>query len=273
MNEEQIKVHANAFYYQQALGPNAERYLALFEKFEQAGERWVAGWNWAAFFCSSAWFAYRRMNGYSMLNFFLPVAVIFLLLVVRDGGLQLLIGAAYLGIAFGVIPMYADAIYYRDLKYRIACVEASEDSEKTSGLLRPPSAGSAANATLTAALILGLPLLILIAIPSYSDYVPRAKVVDALALTHPLKTSISEFHANNKRLPTSQEAEKFRADGGKYAEALVYDVDKRMIVVTMREGSYKNKRFALTAEEKDGALVWTCRTIDLEAKYLPSSCR
>jgi hypothetical protein len=63
MSEDQLKSHAAAFYYQQALGPKPEHYLALFEKFEQAGQRWVATWNWPAFFFGSAWFAYRRMNG------------------------------------------------------------------------------------------------------------------------------------------------------------------------------------------------------------------
>jgi len=40
-------------------------------------------------------------------------------------------------------------------------------------------------------------------------------------------------------------------------------------VVTMRDDG---KRFAMQATEKDGALVWTCHTIDLKLKYLPSTC-
>lgn len=42
MDEDRLREHANAYYYQQALGPRPESYLALFEKFEHAGERWVA---------------------------------------------------------------------------------------------------------------------------------------------------------------------------------------------------------------------------------------
>ena len=33
------------------------------------------------------------------------------------------------------------------------------------------------------------------------------------------------------------------------------------------------KRFALYAAAKDGNLTWSCRSIDLETKYLPSACR
>ncbi len=272
MDDDQLKAHADAFYYQQALGPRADYYLALFEKFEQAGGRWVVSWNWPAFFFSSAWFAYRRMNGYSFLNFFLPVLVIVLCIFVNQGRAQLALVAAYLVFSFVVIPLYANAIYYRDLKYRIARVAASEDAEKTRALLSPPSAMSVANAFLTAVLILGLPLLILVAIPSYSDYVPRAKMAATISLTVSLKNTISEFHDNNKRFPAPHEAEKFRVDGGKYAQAIVYDTEKRMIVVTMGE-PHKDKRFAIHAEVKDGTISWTCRTIDLAPKYLPSACR
>ena len=272
MSEDLVKAHAAVFYYQQALGAKPEHYLALFEKFEQAGERWVATWNWPAFFFSSAWFAYRRMNGYSLLNFFLPALVIVLFFVLNQSGLQLVLVAAYVVFSFVVIPMYADVIYYRDLKYRIARVAASTDPEKTGALLRPPSAMSAANAFLTAVFILGIPLLILAAISSHSDYVPRAKVAETISLTVSLKNTISEFHHNQQRFPAPHEAEKFRIDGGKYAQSIVYDAEKRMIVVTMGD-PHKDKRFAIHAEEKDGMISWTCRTIDLAPKYLPSACR
>lgn len=272
MDEARLKAHADTFYYQQALGPRSEYYLALFAKFEQAGERWMATWNWPAFFFSSAWFAYRRMNGYSLLNFFLPVLFLVLFIVLNQSGLQFVLVAGYLIFAFVVIPMYANAIYYRDIKYRITAVAASTDAEKTGGLLRPPSVRSAFNAILTAVFILGLPLLILVAIPWYADYTPRAKVAESISLTVSLKNTIAEFHHKHQRFPVPHEAEKFRIDGGKYARAIVYDAEKRIIVVTMGE-PHKDKRFAIHAEEKDGILYWTCRSIDLDRKYLPSSCR
>ena len=66
---------------------------------------------------------------------------------------------------------------------------------------------------------------------------------------------------------------------GKYTQSVVYDADKRMIVVTMGHKDYKDykeflhgKRLAMHAEEKYGAISWTCRSIDLERRYLPSAC-
>ena len=35
----------------------------------------------------------------------------------------------------------------------------------------------------------------------------------------------------------------------------------------------QGKRFALNAEVRDGRFDWTCRTIDLDPKYLLGTCR
>jgi type IV pilus assembly protein PilA len=272
MDENQPRKHTDSFYYQQAVGPRAEYYLALFEKFEHAGEHWVASWNWPAFFCSSAWFAYRRMNGYSFLNLFLPVPAALLILVVNQPASQWVLVITYLIFSYGVIPKYANAIYHRHLKSRIRRVTTSEDPAKTSALPSPPSAMSTANAFVTAVVTLGIPLLILTAIPQYADYAPRAKVAESLALAGSLKTEIAEFHHNNQRFPAPHEAEKFRVDNPKYAQSIAYDAEKRMIVITMNDPQ-KGKRVAIHAEAKDGTMSWTCRTIDLPLNYLPSACR
>ncbi len=71
---------------------------------------------------------------------------------------------------------------------------------------------------------------------------------------------------------TPHEVEKFRVDAGKNAQCVAYDAAKRMIVVTMGE-HFKDQRFAIQAEEKGGPIAWTCRTIDLDPKYLPAACR
>ena len=115
MDEEQLRAYANLFHFRQAIGPRAEYYLEQFAKFERAGGRWVVTWNWPAFFFSCAWFAYRRMGGRSLLNFFLPILFIVMSHVLVGSDLQLLVMAGYLALAFVVIPMYANTLYYRNL--------------------------------------------------------------------------------------------------------------------------------------------------------------
>ena len=61
----------------------------------------------------------------------------------------------------------------------------------------------------------------------------------------------------------------------KYTQSIAYDAERRMIVVTMGDSnsSIAGKRFAMHAREERGALEWACRTIDLDRKYLPATCR
>ena len=95
---------------------------------------------------------------------------------------------------------------------------------------------------------------------------------ESVSLAASLKQPFTDFYHERKRLPAPHEAEKFRIDGGKYTQSVVYDAEKRMIVVTMGD-PFKDQRFAMHAEEKSGTISWTCRTIDLDPKYLPAACR
>lgn len=272
MDEEQQRAYANLFYYRQAVGPRAEYYLEQFEKFERAGDCWVTSWNWPAFFFSSAWFTYRRMGGRSLLNFLLPILFIVMFYVLIESELRFLVMAGYLALAFVVIPRYANALYYRHLKALIARVAASADDGKARKLLRPPSFVTGIEACLSAVLVFVVPWSLLAAPAWYADYTPRAKVADGVAIAFSLGRSINEFYEDNKRLPAAHEAEKFRIDGGNYTQSVIYDAEKRMIVVTMGE-RFKDQRFAMHAEEKGGTISWACRTIDIDPKYLPAACR
>lgn len=260
-----------------AIGPRAQYYLERFEKFERAGGRWVATWNWPAFFISSAWFAFRRMGGRSLGNFFLPILFIVLLYLLIGSGFQFLAIAGYLALAFVAIPIYANLFYYRHLKAQIARLAASAEDKEAIKSLRPPSFVTGIEAFLTAVLAFFIPAM-LVSVPAmYADYTPRSKVSKGVALASTLKAPIAEFYDEHKRLPAPQEAGKFRVDGGKYTQSVLYDAEKRMIVVTMgdapQDPRIHGKRFAIHAEAKDGTISWSCRTIDLDPKYLPAACR
>ena len=252
-----------------AVGPHADYYLGQFEKFERAG-RWAPTWNWPAFFCSTAWFSYRRMPGYSALNFFLPIVFMFLAGLASARDAFGLVFAGYLATAYVLIPMYANALLHARLRARVSEAAAAEEARKKR-LLRPTSASQA---MLAALLGYGLPtLLALVAVPMYADYTPRAKISEGISLAGAMKGDINDFYAQNKRLPAAQEAQAFTVPQGKYTRSVVYDAQKKMITVTMKDPSFEDRRLALYAEEKGGNVVWTCRTIDIEQKYLPGTCR
>jgi nitrogen regulatory protein PII-like uncharacterized protein len=84
---------------------------------------------------------------------------------------------------------------------------------------------------------------------------------------------VTEFYQTEKRLPGVQEAEQFRhKEPMEHTASVAWDPARRAIVVTMGE-PLDGKRFEIAAEEKQGALKWTCRSINLDPQRLPASCR
>jgi hypothetical protein len=118
----------NAQQMEWAIGPRAEYYLRQFAKFERAGASTLPTWNWPAFLFSTSWFTYRRLDGYAMANFFLPIVFLWFAMMLAHGGgfLAWLVGGTYVVVAFVLIPMHANGIYYRRLKAQFARATAPE---------------------------------------------------------------------------------------------------------------------------------------------------
>jgi hypothetical protein len=171
--------------------------------------------------------------------------------------------------------MHANGIYYRRLKAQFARATApGADAEKL--WPQPPSAWKLFSAVFSGALALIVPVYLAVVPAAYDDHAPRAKVAEGVSAATALQREIDDFYAEHKRLPGTQEQERFRYQKPlQYTESILYDAERRMIVVTMGDStsSIAGKRFALPAREKTGALEWACRTIDLDRKYLPATCR
>ena len=223
------------------------------------GRKWAPGWNWAAFLHSTGWFWYRRMYGWSILNLIAPVLVTVSLTLAVQGMVpenyrSHVFGAgliAYFLFVFFVVPVFADSL----------CRQ---------GVRKPPSWATA----LGALLIIVIPACIAYAgAMAQIEYSHRERVSEGLGAAVSLKAAVNEFHTENRRLPGPQEAAQFLGrDPLKFTDSVGWDPARRSIVVTMGEKE-GGRRFELAATEKDGALQWTCRTLDLDRQYLPASCR
>jgi len=249
-----------------AIGPRADHYLKTFEKIERAGGGWAPGWNLAACLHSTGWFWYRRMFGWAWLNFFAPLLMgVPLVLVSLWLGPEstptaaAIIATGYLATVFVVLPVYADSIYLRHLK-----------RERKDPVATRPSAWTALGA-IVLALVPLVPVLVMV--QEYEFRANREKVTEGVSIAAALKSPIAAFYEKHKRLPDAREAAQFRhASSMKFTASVGWDATRKAIVATMGE-RFNGKRFEITAEERDGALVWTCRTIDLEPEYLSASCR
>ena len=251
-----------------AIGANADHYLKRFKRIGEAGG-WAPGWNMAAFLHSTGWFCYRRMFGLAGLNLLAPFVLLFVLVAVGSlvqhsniDSFAAILGVLYLVGMFVVLPVFADSIYYRRLRARFDDPRAK---------LKAPSALTMIGAF--AAGTLWLAIVYIAVAPMYSGYSPRAKVSEAVLSASQMRSQVSEFFQKEGRLPRAEEAGQFRAERlPKHVQNMVYEPAEKRIVVTLRDVQ-PGKRFAFYAAAQDGNLSWSCRTIDLETKYLPGTCR
>jgi type IV pilus assembly protein PilA len=262
---------------EEAIGRRADYYLREFERIE--GGR-SATWNWPAFFASTAWFDYRGMSGYATLNFFAPW--IALVLAALSGHvlplLRLVVLLAYVLLMFIVVPRFANALYLRHLKKRIARASASGKMPRSPGRLRLFAA------SMVGAFAFLLPTGFLIVAPAaYVDYRPRSQVSEAISLLSGAKTPFSEYRSDKGRWPDRAD-EVLGNTSGKYTERLEITRGAGagsgpvVLTATMKPtGVYSGiagKTVQLSSE--DEGKTWTCRrgaVQGLEDKYLPASCR
>ena len=117
-------------------------------------------------------------------------------------------------------------------------------------------------------------VVIAVLIPAWQGFRPRSLVTEAMEDAVPLRRRIERFHIDNRRLPEGTEAASFRIDQGLSASRLVaWDPRERMVVVTMGDNMHSGKRFGFKADLNEARIEWKCSRFDLEAKYLPASCR
>jgi hypothetical protein len=126
--------------------------------------------------------------------------------------------------------------------------------------------------TLVAIVAIAIPISFLI--PAFQGTRSKTRIAGMFGESFVLKTKVEAFFDKQRRLPLDAEARGFQMGPSdlNWAQSIAWDPASRAIVVTLGEPQ-SGKRFALHAEERDGKLDWTCRTIDLETKYLPASCR
>ena len=143
-------------------------------------------------------------------------------------------------------------------------------------------------------------ILAAVAIPQYQNYVARAQVAEALALTAPVKLAAAEYYSTTGDLPDTSELTEATGVNpstitGKYVSSVSWYTatsfgTNGMIQINFGPQAHSalgNKVFYLctgissVAGSSKGPLVWRCATncggsvnlSPLDKKYLPSSCQ
>ena len=130
-------------------------------------------------------------------------------------------------------------------------------------------------------------ILAAIALPAYQDYTVRAKMAEPMAYLAEAKTTLSEFYATRRTIPTAAQAGLNTSPDTPIVASIKYDDTNMRVGVTIKEGVVPNSAagvgFSLSPVTNSNAptVVWVCGTTSqssgvtsaVEAKYLPSTCR
>lgn len=255
----------------------AHHYLPVFARFDEAG-RAGASWHWPAFFFTLFWLLRRKMWGYAAGYFFLPGLLSVLLSVVdvsigADGRLATPASILILVAAWVLPPLFAHALYYRQVQSAIAQVRrASPDEAAQLAVLR--QMGGTSWVALLVLLVPLIGILAAIALPAYQDYVIRAKVAQLglhvqVVAQEAAAQRESLGHWPDELAPLPSGSQGTRAELSLdpqtgVIEAAISDVNRALdgkhIVFEPVQG-------------EDGQLSWNCHSEDLKAAMLPRWCR
>ncbi len=266
-------------YYEAAVGyKNTDYYLSKFTRFDTEGSG--VSWNWPAFFISFYWLLYRKMWVWALLYFLLPIPLAIIEAVLSPVS-EAAVGVVYLVYLisiFVVFPMYANAIYHRHVKTKIQKAENySTDREKRLRILTAEggTSGIALIIILIFVFIAIIGILAAIAIPAYQDYTLRARVAEGLTIGEEYKRKVEAYASQHNQWPSSN-ADIGLAQQIDSANVTSVSVDENgALLITYANGPQLNgKSVALVPSVNDeNYIVWDCKAIDIENKFLPSACR
>lgn len=269
-------------YYKAVIGPkNQGYYLDRFSRFDRDGKA-GASWNWPSFFVTFYWLAYRKMWLNALLYFIFPYFYFVLLGIVAGvthaSGLLIFMGyALYFAAIFILMPMYANALYYKYCKNKIPTVNASpHDTQRKLGELS--GKGGTSNVAFIIIFVFifvaVIGILAAIAIPAYQEYTTRARMAQAVIIGNSATGYVDNFYNQHHSLPNSLDEAGFTTPLPPSVSELGINNQNGTVSIAMK-GSVVNGKSLMFVPGLDtnNQLVWTCMSTEIQDRYLPQECR
>ena len=271
-------------YYKAIIGPkNPDYYLRHFSRFDDEGKA-RATWHWPAFFVTFYWLLYRKMWLNALIYFFLPYIILIPFGVLgaaaghASGGMLGLGYLVYLVVIFILLPMYANALYYRQCKKTISAVcSTSQNTQRQLGELS--GKGGTSSMVIIVILILTfvafIGILAAIAIPAYQDYTTKARTAQALGIGRSAEDFVGSYYDQYKSFPRSLETANFAASLPPAVKEVSVDSQTGMITITMNGAAAISGKTIMfvPVQDANGQLAWTCISEEIQDRYLPRDCR
>jgi Tfp pilus assembly protein PilE len=268
--------------YKAVIGPkNQDYYLSRFERFDEDDKAGMS-WHWPAFFVTFFWFLYRRMWKYGLIYFFAPYLI--LVPVGAVAGIMSANKESTAGIVSTLFfiamlllpPLYANALYYRACKKRIANAEAlTPEYQRQLGELSGRG-GTSGGIMVVAALFMIIPvtgILAAIALPAYQDYTVRAKMTEAIAFGDSAARSVGDYYRQQQKMPSSLREAGFTARVPASVSDVALDQRTGVIEITVSPQPIAGQTLHMTPSVTGDSISWRCSSDGIKEQYLPRGCR
>lgn len=272
-----------------AIGPGRfDYYRPRFARFEQDGIS--ASWHWGAFFVTLWWLIYRKLWLPAFLYWAAWFPITFLDMAAESAGFPPLFTLLAVITVFTLVPMYANALYFHQLRKKIRRIREEVPDE-------PGQLQALARAGGTSKLIFLLVFLVLlgllgivgaVVIPAFQDYTAREQVSEGIELTYRFKTDLAQYHAGMRTFAGLDTTALGYDIAGNYVESVTF-VDAGdaaiAVVATFRTAGVlepvRGREFRIATT--DGGATWECGAAikdpvlrgenQVPARLLPTQCR
>ena len=172
-------------------------------------------------------------------------------------------------------PIYANALYYKHCKKKIAEVgSSSRDLQRRLGELS--GKGGTSNVVLIFVLIFALITFIgiLSAIRVYQTYTTRARLAEAVTVGRNAADSVANYYNQHQEVPSSLEQAGFAAPIPPSVKELSVNSQNGTVIITMASAPISGKTFLLVPSlDSNKQIIWTCMSQEIQNIYLPQQCR
>ncbi len=126
--------------------------------------------------------------------------------------------------------------------------------------------------------VFSIGVLVVVAIPAYTDYLKRARVSEAMLLSLTPKLAVADFYAHHGDFPADNRQAGLlepEALGGQYVSAISVRngvIEARFFHDEAEFGGKGLLRFKPISEPGFGRLYWECEA-EMNSAYLPGTCR
>jgi uncharacterized RDD family membrane protein YckC/Tfp pilus assembly major pilin PilA len=125
-----------------------------------------------------------------------------------------------------------------------------------------------------AAMVLPVGILAAIALPAYQDYTVRARMATAMLVGQQATQAVETFYARNNTLPRDLKEAGMADPASREVRQVNVNPGNGAVQVVLAMAPLDGKSILFVPQrDSSNRVIWTCRSDDVQPRYLPPSCR